>query len=274
MRVEQCSIEDLDLSCLFFEKAIEFQKQKGGPSYKFVDRQLFQEDIEAGRQHKIINDRNEVVFLFTLWENDEHIWIDKQEDAALYLHRLLVNPGHRGQGHFKQALDWIEIYAYCKSVNYLRLDTLADSEGLTQLYEKHGFHKVGFYRVPTSSEASQNSQGNHVVLLERELQTGALYFANESYIENAPGFKSRSKSLDKWKVIEVTIEDSFVEEDWCNKTHLGYVTSGKLEVLFNNGDSKLYQPGKILWIAENNSHKATSKTDSIAHVLLFEHGVG
>ncbi len=169
MRVELCNLNDLDLSCYFFQKAIDFQKSKGGPSYKFVDRELFKRDIENGKQYKLINSEGEITFLFTIWESDPFIWTDKQEDSAFYLHRLLVNPLYRGTGLFQIVLDWIEAFALSKNKHYLRLDTWADSLGLTQLYERNGFQVIDYYDVPEKEGTSENAQGNRVVLLERKV---------------------------------------------------------------------------------------------------------
>ncbi len=269
MQVDYCSLEDLELSCQFFEAAIEYQKGKGGPSYKFVDQQIFEDDIRAKRQYKIINKEGKTAFFFSLWEKDEHIWLDSKHDEAIYLHRLLVNPSYRSQGFFQAALNWIEVYAYSKGKSYLRLDTWADAIGLGNLYIRNGFKKVGEYHVPEESEAAKNSQGNHVALFERKLYPETLSMNFKQLKQQTNGFFECKKLIDNKIVRVIQINNQFIEEDWCKKPHIGYIHEGELLVDFKNGITRKFRKGDVLLINSNDGHKASAIGNEVS-LVLFE----
>jgi quercetin dioxygenase-like cupin family protein len=62
----------------------------------------------------------------------------------------------------------------------------------------------------------------------------------------------------------------FVEPDWCNKGHIGYVLEGQMEIEF---DAKVvkFGPGDGVFIpaGEEHKHKARLLTD-VAKVVLVE----
>lgn len=69
----------------------------------------------------------------------------------------------------------------------------------------------------------------------------------------------------------LTFKDSYIEEDWCTKNHIGYVLSGKMKIDFN-GDIKFYKKGDGLWInaGESNKHKVIIDKGKQVTLILFE----
>jgi len=75
-------------------------------------------------------------------------------------------------------------------------------------------------------------------------------------------FRSGTKQL---RLLEFTSE--FVEPDWCEKGHVGFVVQGELEIDFH-GNLVRYPEGSGLFIPSGSAsgHKARSVTPT---VLLF-----
>ena len=42
---------------------------------------------------------------------------------AIYLHRIVVNPEHKGKKQFKKVLDWAIDDAKAKNLSFVRMDT-------------------------------------------------------------------------------------------------------------------------------------------------------
>jgi quercetin dioxygenase-like cupin family protein len=73
-------------------------------------------------------------------------------------------------------------------------------------------------------------------------------------------FQNGTKQL---RLLELTQE--FVEPEWCEKGHLGFVVQGELEIDFQ-GQSVRYPQGSGIFILADSAHKARSITPA---VLLF-----
>ncbi|MEQ9187826.1 MAG: hypothetical protein RLP15_08825 [Cryomorphaceae bacterium] len=65
--------------------------------------------------------------------------------------------------------------------------------------------------------------------------------------------------------------DDFIEEDWCQHGHIGYVLEGTMTVNFN-GTMKAYKMGDGLWIQEGDAekHKVIIKEGEHVVLILFE----
>ena len=76
------------------------------------------------------------------------------------------------------------------------------------------------------------------------------------------GFRNGSKQL---RLVEFT--DEFIEPDWCEKSHVGFVIQGELEIDFH-GSIVRYPEGSGIFIQSGSAdrHKARSVTPT---VLLF-----
>jgi quercetin dioxygenase-like cupin family protein len=79
-------------------------------------------------------------------------------------------------------------------------------------------------------------------------------------------FRNGSKQL---RLLEFTAE--FVEPEWCEKGHVGFVVQGELEIDFN-GDSIRYPEGSGIFIPAGaaSAHKARSITPVVLLFLVEE----
>jgi len=91
------------------------------------------------------------------------------------------------------------------------------------------------------------------------------------WIEPAVGirYKEFVNGDKKMRLAEFT--EGFIEEDRCEKAHVGYVLEGVLEIDFE-GETTTYKAGDGIWIEEGpeNKHKAVMKEGARALLLMFE----
>jgi quercetin dioxygenase-like cupin family protein len=95
-------------------------------------------------------------------------------------------------------------------------------------------------------------------------------FSKLEWQDVAPGarFKVFQEGRKQLRLVEFTNE--FVEHDWCEKGHIGFVLSGELEVQFKNQVLR-YPEGSAILINQGaeNGHKARSVT-SLVRLFLVE----
>ncbi len=77
-------------------------------------------------------------------------------------------------------------------------------------------------------------------------------------------FRQNGKQI---RLIEFT--EDFIEEDWCIKSHMGFVLEGELEIDFG-GEHVNYAGGQGIFIleGENNAHKARAVTPQVKLILV------
>ena len=69
----------------------------------------------------------------------------------------------------------------------------------------------------------------------------------------------------------VEFSNGFVEPDWCQKGHVGYVLEGQLEVSFS-GKKEVFEAGDGVFIPAGveHQHKAHVVTDTATLILIEE----
>jgi ethanolamine utilization protein EutQ (cupin superfamily) len=87
----------------------------------------------------------------------------------------------------------------------------------------------------------------------------------------APGtgvrFKAFTRDGKKVRLVEFTNE--FIEEDWCENGHIGYVLEGTLEVSFPQGKVR-FSAGDGVFIlgGESEKHKASVIGEKVRLILV------
>ena len=76
-----------------------------------------------------------------LWA-DPVFWGEQPDDAA-YVHGLVIDRQHAGEGLGSAALTWAEERTRAAARTYLRLDHAADNERLARYYRERGFIERG-----------------------------------------------------------------------------------------------------------------------------------
>lgn len=95
-------------------------------------------------------------------------------------------------------------------------------------------------------------------------------FASLPWEENATGVRSKTvvRGSKKLRLVEFTNE--FTEQEWCFKSHIGYVLEGDLEITFSNETERLSAgDGIFLSGGDEDRHKAKA-VGSSARLMLVE----
>jgi hypothetical protein len=98
-----------------------------------------------------------------------------------------------------------------------------------------------------------------------------IHFKNIPWEHPQNGAKQKVFSKDGKRLRLLRFSDSFTEEDWCTKGHVGFVVSGEMEIQFKD-KIEHYQTGDGLWIekGEDNKHKVKIKKGKLVELILFE----
>jgi len=142
MEIHNSDIEDIDNIFCLYKTATDFQKKKAAAPWPDFDRELIKKEIGEKRQWKIVID-GKVACVWATTESDPQIWLKKNDEPAIYIHRISTDPHFRGQSLVKEIVKWSKIYAKEKNKKYVRMDTVGENSGLINHYTKCGFDFLG-----------------------------------------------------------------------------------------------------------------------------------
>ena len=101
IKIENTTKNDRDDVIWLFEQAMEQQGKNGYRVWNEIDIPGLEKDIENQLQYKIVHN-NHILCIFSIQYNDPFIWCDKDQDDAIYLHRIVVHPAFKGQKQLKK----------------------------------------------------------------------------------------------------------------------------------------------------------------------------
>lgn len=160
---------DLDRIFELYEAATKFQQSFGNvvvwPSF---DREMVLEEIDRLQQWKMMID-GQIACVWATTDSDLAIWGEKNDDPAIYIHRIATNPNFRGQGFVAKIVDWAKTYAQEQQKKFIRLDTMGENKGLINVYTKSGFTFLGMFDVPNRDQLPNHYAQGDVCLFEISL---------------------------------------------------------------------------------------------------------
>jgi predicted GNAT family N-acyltransferase len=133
---------DLDLIFSLFDSAILYQEKNNYDLWPQFSRQLIETEIEEGRHWKITAGQD-CVCVFSVLYSDAEIWKEKNEEPAVYLHRIAVHPLFKGRGMMHVIKAWAIGHAKENEKKHVRMDTWGNNENLRKYYIKCGFNYIG-----------------------------------------------------------------------------------------------------------------------------------
>jgi ribosomal protein S18 acetylase RimI-like enzyme len=166
--IQYATTHDLPAIYCLFEEAIQFQKDNNYIGWASYDKAYIQADIRNGLLMKIMDD-SEIFCIFSICYKDEHIWREKENGDALYIHRIVVNRKLRKPQAFSFVLDWAMAHARQHQLKYIRMDTWADNAKIIGYYQKFGFRFVENYTTPDIDQLPVQHRHLHLALLERSV---------------------------------------------------------------------------------------------------------
>lgn len=147
MKIENCGLSDMDAILPMYEFARELQKQKKMVVWPVFETAFIEKGIAEKRQWKLVADNNQMVCTWTITFEDKDIWEEKDNNNAIYIHRIATYPDFRGKRFIDNIVEWAK--AYTKELNrkYVRLDTLGNNQKLIEHYTFAGFNFLGVYQL-------------------------------------------------------------------------------------------------------------------------------
>ena len=103
------------------------------------------------------------------------------------------------------------------------------------------------------------------------MKENVILFENIEWESPQEGVEQKVYATNNRKLRLLRFSDSFVENEWCNKGHVGFVLKGEMKVDFN-GNMKSYREGDGLWIdeGEKSKHKVVMERGKQIELILFE----
>jgi len=168
MHIRNSESEDIDSIFELYAIATEYQKTKSAVPWPMFDRKLIQQEIEENRQYKIVLD-NEIACVWAITESDAQIWEKRNEDAAVYIHRIATSPNFRGRNLVREIVHWSKDYAKEHHKKYVRMDTVGENVGLISYYKKCGFDFLGLSKLKDTSQLPAHYSNATVCLFQMSL---------------------------------------------------------------------------------------------------------
>lgn len=167
-KVQNSTIDDIDEIFRLYEIATEFQKTKECVVWPTFEPSLVKTEISENRQWKLIND-NQIACIWATTFDDPQIWEEKNEEPALYIHRIATNPEFRGHKLVAEIVEWAKKYAIEHNKRFIRMDTVGENKKLVSYYESCGFRYLGLSQLKNTSELPAHYHNATVSLFEIHL---------------------------------------------------------------------------------------------------------
>jgi hypothetical protein len=95
-QIQNSNINDIDEIFRLYKIATDFQKTRFTIHWPQFDIKLIETEISENRQWKIIAD-GKIACIWATTFYDPQIWEERNDDPAVYIHRIATNPDFRGQ---------------------------------------------------------------------------------------------------------------------------------------------------------------------------------
>jgi len=145
-QIQNSSSNDTDEIFRLYKIATDFQKTRFIIHWPEFDRELIETEISENRQWKVVSE-GKIACVWATTFNDPQIWEERNEDPAVYIHRIATNPDFRGQNLVGQIVEWAKNYAFENQKQYIRMDTVGYNLGLINYYTRCGFDFLGLLKL-------------------------------------------------------------------------------------------------------------------------------
>jgi len=168
-RIERSIEADTDEIFRMYGWATSVQRLEGAVLWPEFKRGLIKKEIEEGRQWKLIID-NKIACIWATTFNDPFIWREKDEDPALYLHRIATRPTFRGNKLVSKIVEWAVQFAETHHKIFIRLDTVGKNEKLVAHYQNCGFTYLGLSQLGYKAQLPAHYHHAKVNLFQIDLR--------------------------------------------------------------------------------------------------------
>lgn len=165
LRIENSLPADLELIFRVFDAAIAYQAKNGYELWPRFSASMILEEISEKRHWKVLEE-NRIVGIFSVMYNDPIIWLERDADPAVYLHRIAVSPDFKGRGLMLIIREWAKQHALQQRKTYIRMDTWGTNENLQKYYERCGFDYLGKQHLPETDHGPAHYGGSFLSLFQ------------------------------------------------------------------------------------------------------------
>jgi hypothetical protein len=157
-----------DLSTIFelFEAALLYQEERGYDLWPRFSEELIMKEIDDKRHFKILQGP-QIVAILSVQYSDPAIWgPEKQDEPALYLHRIAVHPSHKGKRMMVLIRDWSIRHARTMGKRFVRMDTWGNNRNLRDYYVSCGWPCIGQRTLTPASGELPHYGGDYLSLFQ------------------------------------------------------------------------------------------------------------
>ncbi len=169
MQIMNSTIADIPVMLELYDIAREYQKEKSMRHWLSFDPVLLKKEIEERRQWKIVEEDIITCIFLTAYE-DPFIWGEKNNDPAIYLHRIVTNPLYRGNNYVMKIIEWAKKHAADMGKKFIRVDTWGDNPKLIDYYIKCGFNFLGIITPEATDKLPEHYSCISLSLFEIEVK--------------------------------------------------------------------------------------------------------
>lgn len=168
MIIINSTISDIDTIFALYEAGTNYQKTVAKKHWRGFERSLVETEIKENRQWKIVIDE-QIACVFAIAYSDPYIWLEKNKDPSIYIHRIVTNPLFRGYGFTKHIVEWAKEHAKKNGKRFIRMDTGSGNEKLNNYYISCGFTYLGVTEYPSTDNLPKHYIGGSSSLFEMVL---------------------------------------------------------------------------------------------------------
>lgn len=151
MQIRSARPYELDVVLGLFRDAAVWLADRGLDQWQRGPRiERIRQDIDAGAVFLVIDQDDEVVGTLTIdTRADPDFWTDADDPgSALYLHRMIVAPDHRGERIGEAMTTWAEQFGAALGYRWLRLDAWRTNTELVSYYASRGWQHIRTVEPP------------------------------------------------------------------------------------------------------------------------------
>ena len=169
MTISNSTLDDIPEIFRLYELARDYQKIKfPGNLWPEFDEDFIATEVIENRQFKIVID-DKIACIWAITYNDAQIWEEKENNDAVYLHRIATNPDFRGENFVQIISDWSKDFGKKENKKFIRMDTCGQNDRLINHYKSCGFNFLRMKKLKDSSSLQAHYQNADVCYFEIEL---------------------------------------------------------------------------------------------------------
>jgi ribosomal protein S18 acetylase RimI-like enzyme len=146
MEIKKCVLADTQAILALYQEARNLQVQRKMVVWPSFEPAFIEQEIKINRQWKLVID-DVIACNWAITFEDKEIWGDKDQDDAIYIHRICTHPDFRGNRYIEKIVAWARAYAKQLGKHYVRLDTLGNNTKLINHYTSAGFRFLGMFKL-------------------------------------------------------------------------------------------------------------------------------